>query len=109
MWRWRSRIARPNAPPIAIKSICRDGNLFVPRALSLAGFHRQNLEHDMASAKRAAATVDDMHRDMQALRDDMAQLTTHVARLLGASGEEAVDEVKTRMRRMRDDIDEAVT
>jgi ElaB/YqjD/DUF883 family membrane-anchored ribosome-binding protein len=63
----------------------------------------------MASAKEAAATVEHMHGDLQMLRDDLAQLTKQVARLLSASGEEAVGEAKTRMRQMRDDIDETVS
>ena len=63
----------------------------------------------MASAKEAAATVADVSVDVQALRDDLAQLTKQVARLLSAVGEEAVGEAKTRMRRMRDDIGETVS
>jgi ElaB/YqjD/DUF883 family membrane-anchored ribosome-binding protein len=50
-----------------------------------------------------------MHGDLQMLRDDLSQLTRQVARLLSAAGGEAVDEAKTRMRRMRDDIDETVS
>jgi ElaB/YqjD/DUF883 family membrane-anchored ribosome-binding protein len=63
----------------------------------------------MASAKQVAATVDDVHGDLQALRDDMGLLTKQVARLLSASGHEAVGEAKTRMRQMRDDLGETVS
>ncbi len=63
----------------------------------------------MASAKEAARTVADVNVDLRTLRDDLAQLTKQVARLLSASGEEAIGEAKTRMRQMRDDIGERVS
>jgi ElaB/YqjD/DUF883 family membrane-anchored ribosome-binding protein len=62
----------------------------------------------MASTKEAAATVEDIARDMQALRDDLAQLSRQVTTLLSASSDEAIGEVKERIRRMRDTIDETV-
>jgi ElaB/YqjD/DUF883 family membrane-anchored ribosome-binding protein len=63
----------------------------------------------MASVKQVAATAADMHDDLRMLRDDLAQLTKQVARLLSASGHEAAGDVKTRVRQMRDDIDERVS
>jgi ElaB/YqjD/DUF883 family membrane-anchored ribosome-binding protein len=45
---------------------------------------------------------------MQALRDDLAQLSRQVTTLLSASSDEAIGEVKERMRRMRDNIDATV-
>jgi ElaB/YqjD/DUF883 family membrane-anchored ribosome-binding protein len=71
-------------------------------------FHRPTLERNMASTKAAAATVEDIARDMQALRDDLAQLSRQVTTLLSASSDEAIGEVKERIRRMRDTIDETV-
>jgi len=45
---------------------------------------------------------------MQALRDDLAQLSRQVTTVLSASSDEAIGEVKERMRRMRDNIGETV-
>jgi ElaB/YqjD/DUF883 family membrane-anchored ribosome-binding protein len=63
----------------------------------------------MASTKAAAATVEDIGRDLHALRDDMAQLSRQMASLFGTSSDEAIGEVKARMRRMRDNFDETVS
>jgi ElaB/YqjD/DUF883 family membrane-anchored ribosome-binding protein len=63
----------------------------------------------MASTKEAAATVEDIHRDLQTLRDDMAQLSKQVASLLSASGDEAIGEVKERLHRMRENLDETMS
>ena len=63
----------------------------------------------MASAKQAAAAVADVNVDLQTLRDDLVALTKQVARLLSASGDEAIGEAKIRMRRVRDDIGERVS
>jgi ElaB/YqjD/DUF883 family membrane-anchored ribosome-binding protein len=63
----------------------------------------------MASTKEAAATVEDIASDLQALRDDMGQLSRQVASLLTSSSNEAIGEVKKSMRRMRDNIDETVS
>jgi ElaB/YqjD/DUF883 family membrane-anchored ribosome-binding protein len=62
----------------------------------------------MAFAKKAAATAADVTDDLQALRDDLARLTRQMAQLLSSSGEEAIGEAKTRMRRLRDDLGERV-
>lgn len=56
-----------------------------------------------------AATVDDIRKDMQALRDDVTRLAEQVSALLTASGDEAMGEVKERLRRLRDNMGEAVT
>ena len=63
----------------------------------------------MASAKQVTATASAVRGDLQMLRDDLAQLTKQATYLLSASGHEAVGEVTTRMRRMRDTIDETVS
>jgi ElaB/YqjD/DUF883 family membrane-anchored ribosome-binding protein len=62
----------------------------------------------MASTKEAAATVEGIARDIQTLRDDLAQLSRQVTTVLSASSDEAIGEVKERMRRMRDNIDATV-
>jgi len=62
----------------------------------------------MASRKEAATTVEDIAGDIQALHDDLAQLSRQVTTLLTASSDEAIGKVKERMRRMRDNIDETV-
>jgi ElaB/YqjD/DUF883 family membrane-anchored ribosome-binding protein len=62
----------------------------------------------MASTKEAAATVEGIARGIQTLRDDLAQLSRQVTTVLSASSDEAIGEVKERMRRMRDNIDATV-
>ncbi len=63
----------------------------------------------MASTKEAATTVEDIARDILALRGNLAQLSRQVTTLLSASSEEAIGGVKERMRRMRDSMDETVS
>ncbi len=62
----------------------------------------------MASTKDATATVDDIQRDVQALRDDLAKLAGQVTNLLSASGGEAMENIKRRVRRMQDELDETM-
>ncbi|HEY2134673.1 MAG TPA: DUF883 domain-containing protein [Xanthobacteraceae bacterium] len=63
----------------------------------------------MATTKDAAATVEDIQRDIQALRDDMARLAGQVSAMLSAGGDEAVGELKKRVHRMRDELDETIS
>jgi ElaB/YqjD/DUF883 family membrane-anchored ribosome-binding protein len=56
----------------------------------------------------ATATVEDIQRDMQALRDDLAKLAGQVGDLVSAGGAEALSGLKKRARRMQDDLDETV-
>jgi ElaB/YqjD/DUF883 family membrane-anchored ribosome-binding protein len=63
----------------------------------------------MASTKDAAATVDDIQRDVQVLRDDLARLASQVTALLSAGGGEAVGEMKKRVHRMREELDETLS
>jgi ElaB/YqjD/DUF883 family membrane-anchored ribosome-binding protein len=63
----------------------------------------------MASSKDATATVEDIQRDVQALRDDLARLAGQVTDLLSASGAEALSGLKKRARRMQDELDETVS
>ena len=58
----------------------------------------------MASTKEAAGTVEDIHRDVQALRDDLAKLAGQVSALLSAGGGEAMAGLKDRVHRMQDTV-----
>lgn len=60
------------------------------------------------AASDPAAKVQDIQGDLQQLRDDVAQLAKQMTALLSASGEEALDEVKARVRKARDQVDGAV-
>jgi ElaB/YqjD/DUF883 family membrane-anchored ribosome-binding protein len=62
----------------------------------------------MASTKDATATVEDIQRDMQALRDDLAKLAGQVGDLVSAGGAEALSGLKKRARRMQEELDETV-
>jgi len=59
----------------------------------------------MASTKDATATVEDIQRDVQALRDDLAKLAGQMSALLTESGGEALESIKSRVRRMQNGLD----
>jgi ElaB/YqjD/DUF883 family membrane-anchored ribosome-binding protein len=63
----------------------------------------------MTSTKDATATVEDIQRDVQALRDDLARLAGQVGELLTASGGEALAGIKERIRRVHDELDETMS
>jgi ElaB/YqjD/DUF883 family membrane-anchored ribosome-binding protein len=63
----------------------------------------------MVSTKDATATVEDIQRDVQALRDDLAKLAGQVTDLLSAGGGDAIAGIKKRVRRMHDELDETVS
>ena len=63
----------------------------------------------MASTKDTSATMEDIQRDVQALRDDLARLAGQVSELLSASGGEALAGIKERVRRMHDELDETMS
>jgi ElaB/YqjD/DUF883 family membrane-anchored ribosome-binding protein len=63
----------------------------------------------MASTKDATATVEDIQRDVQALRDDLGRLAGQMSELLSASGGEALASIKSRVRRMQDGLDDTMT
>jgi ElaB/YqjD/DUF883 family membrane-anchored ribosome-binding protein len=63
----------------------------------------------MASTKDTTATVDDIQRDVQALRDDLARLAGQVTQLLSAGGGEAIAGIKKRVREMQNGLDETVS
>ena len=62
----------------------------------------------MASTKDATATVEDIQRDVQALRDDLARLAGQVGELLSAGGAEALSGLKQRVRRAQEELDDTV-
>ena len=63
----------------------------------------------MASTKDTSATVEDIQRDVQALRDDLGKLAGQVSELLSAGGGEALAGIKERVRRMHDELDETIS
>jgi ElaB/YqjD/DUF883 family membrane-anchored ribosome-binding protein len=50
----------------------------------------------------------DVQHDLQALREDLGALAEEVSGLMSASGSEALDEVKDRIRRIRSGLDDAM-
>jgi ElaB/YqjD/DUF883 family membrane-anchored ribosome-binding protein len=56
-----------------------------------------------------AATIQDIQGDLKQLREDVGRLAQQMAGLFSETGDEALGEVKDRVRRMRDDLNEAVT
>jgi ElaB/YqjD/DUF883 family membrane-anchored ribosome-binding protein len=63
----------------------------------------------MTSTKDATATVEDIQRDVQALRDDLARLAGQVGELLSTGGGEALAGIKERVRRVHDELDETMS
>jgi ElaB/YqjD/DUF883 family membrane-anchored ribosome-binding protein len=62
----------------------------------------------MATATEPTAKIQDIQQDLQQLRDDVKELAQQMASLVSATGEEAFDEVKSRVRSMRDGLDGAM-
>jgi ElaB/YqjD/DUF883 family membrane-anchored ribosome-binding protein len=63
----------------------------------------------MASTSDASATVENIQRDVQALRDDLAKLAGQVSELLSEGGGEAIAGIKKRVRRMQDELDDTMS
>jgi len=61
------------------------------------------------AASEPAAKIQDIQQDLQQLRDDVKELAQQMASLVSATGEEAFAEVKSRVRRMKGDLDDAMT
>jgi len=59
--------------------------------------------------ERAAGTMEDIQRDLQAVRDDVARLATQISALLSATGSDAVHEVADKIDRIRQGLDEVVS
>jgi len=56
--------------------------------------------------KGPAATFEDIQSE---LRDDLARLVEEVTKLVSDSGSEALSDVKTRIQRIKDGLDDVVT
>lgn len=63
----------------------------------------------MPSTSNAAASVDDIRKDLQNLRDDVTRLAEQITSLVSATGDEALGEARERIRRFRTSMQEAVT
>jgi ElaB/YqjD/DUF883 family membrane-anchored ribosome-binding protein len=51
----------------------------------------------------------DVQQDLQVLRDDLGTLAEEVASLMSSTGNQALDEMKDRVRRVRQNLDEVVS
>jgi len=58
----------------------------------------------MNAGNGPAAVVDDIRKDLHALREDMTRLAGQVSALVGATGDQALGDVKQRMRQMGDAV-----
>jgi ElaB/YqjD/DUF883 family membrane-anchored ribosome-binding protein len=63
----------------------------------------------MMATNDAVGTVEDIQRDVKALRDDLAKLAGQVSELLSAGGSEAIAGIKERMHRVQDGLDETMS
>jgi ElaB/YqjD/DUF883 family membrane-anchored ribosome-binding protein len=54
------------------------------------------------------ATVEALQSDLQVVRDDVAHLVQQVETLLTETGNDAVDEVKARLRRAKETVDSMI-
>jgi ElaB/YqjD/DUF883 family membrane-anchored ribosome-binding protein len=63
----------------------------------------------MASTTDAAATLEDIQRDMQALRTDMTKLAGQMTEVLSNGGGEAIARLKERVGRMQEGLDETLS
>src|SRR5262249_5281801 len=54
---------------------------------------------------KAAGTIDDIQRDLEAVRDDLSRLAQQVAGLLSVTGSQALREVKAQMSRAKESLD----
>lgn len=61
----------------------------------------------MASSE-PAAKIQDIQNDLQQLRSDVTQLAQQMASLFSATGGEALDQAKGRVRRMKDNVEGAM-
>ena len=56
----------------------------------------------MNAANTPVAVVDDIRKDLQALREDMGRLAGQVSALVSATGDQPIGDLKQRMRQMGD-------
>lgn len=62
----------------------------------------------MATANGPTNTADDLRKDLQSLKDDVARLAGQLSNALAASGEDTFGGVRDRFRRVRDNVGDAV-
>jgi ElaB/YqjD/DUF883 family membrane-anchored ribosome-binding protein len=78
--------------------------------MRLNNFHYLEWEQFMAARKKGpAATVEDIQSDVQELRDDLSRLAEQVTELVSDTGSEALTDVKKRIQRIRDGLEDVVT
>lgn len=58
----------------------------------------------MNAANGPAAAVDDIRKDLQTLREDVLRLAAQVSTLVSATSDEAIGDVKQRLRQMGDTV-----
>ena len=58
---------------------------------------------------KTAATVEDIHRELKVIRDDIARLAEQISTLLSSGGNDAIREVKAQIDRFRDRLDDVLT
>jgi ElaB/YqjD/DUF883 family membrane-anchored ribosome-binding protein len=58
----------------------------------------------MNAVNGPAGVVDDIRKDLQTLREDVMRLAGQVSTLVGATGDQALGDVKERMRQMGDAV-----
>jgi ElaB/YqjD/DUF883 family membrane-anchored ribosome-binding protein len=63
------------------------------------------------TAKRRGVSdaTSDVQEDLQALREDLGTLAEEVASLMSSTGNQALDEVKSRIRRIRTSLDDLMS
>lgn len=68
------------------------------------------METLMATSRRGpTATVADIRGDVQELRDDISRLCEQMTDIAGDTGGEAINEVKRRIQRIRDGLEDVVS
>jgi ElaB/YqjD/DUF883 family membrane-anchored ribosome-binding protein len=61
------------------------------------------------SRRRVSDATEDVQQDLQALREDLGTLAEEVASLMSSTGNQALDEVKDRIRRIRSSLDDVMS
>lgn len=62
----------------------------------------------MATVNGPANTVDDLRKDLQSLKDDVARLTGQLSSALSSASEDTFGGVRDRFRKVRDNVGDAV-
>ena len=63
----------------------------------------------MASRRKTTTAIDEIQNDLYSVREDVAKLADHVTELLGDKSDDVVDDVKQRVARLRESIDDAIS